>query len=695
MSGGFEIRTGRPRRTSSGAGLVLLRFVILSTLCLTAVALAAAILAFVGFWTPAGAIVSLVIGVSTGVYVALVLPPPDPAWTRLHAGSLVTVAGAFTVWAGLTSSEEVVVRRDAASYFQTAIALTQWNSSPFAVDSIISAQGLLSIDGVQLGSPGFFQSGTLTQPLIEPQFLIGVTSWYSMGYWVGGATGMWITAALVGGLSILAVGTLVSLLMRPLAAVAATAITACAFPLLHVARSTYSEQFGLAIIMGGLSLLVIAITAEDEAVRARLGFVAGLILGGATLFRIDSLREAALVFPISAWLMVRHHAAGRPLVRGLGTGLLIGISVWLILSRNYIGINIGSVRPAFGLLLLSGVFSLSVVLAASKGVPLPARLASRLPLIIAAGVAACLVLLLSRPLWWVSRGMNEGATLGQRRQGIPVDPTLQYYENSLEWTAWWVGWPTIAVALAAGVYLTYRAASAVVEPGGSLAAWVAPFAVLLGSAVLVWTRPGINPDHPWADRRLVLLTPFVIALAAWLVFEAAEAIVKTGPQRLAITTGLALVATPVAAATSHHATDQIGAGTYQAITAGCDYFEPTDLVLTVDRVSSFYWPQTIRGLCEVPVVQVDYGLFLTEEGTSRAEQIQQEVQDRLADTPYTVVLLATDSSALESRSSRDPQMAHQLVDVRTTMNDSTVTVRPDDPQPAHWELWASRRSNDR
>ena len=43
--------------------------------------------------------------------------------------------------------------------------------------------------------------------------------------------------------------------------------------------------------------------------------------------------------------------------------------------------------------------------------------------------------------------------------------------------------------------------------------------VAAGSTLLTLVRPGITPDHPWADRRLLITLPLVVALvvtaAAW------------------------------------------------------------------------------------------------------------------------------------------------------------------------------------
>jgi hypothetical protein len=60
--------------------------------------------------------------------------------------------------------------------------------------------------------------------------------------------------------------------------------------------------------------------------------------------------------------------------------------------------------------------------------------------------------------------------------------------------------------------------------GRALPSWFGPFLVGLGSTVLILYRPGITPDHPWADRRLVpVVLPTVVLLAcAALVWLAAR-----------------------------------------------------------------------------------------------------------------------------------------------------------------------------
>lgn len=689
-SGPSTVRDRDSRRLPTGEPyLVLTRLVVGAGILLVTVAVAAGPLAFSGLWNPWTAGISFCVAVLLAMpFTSFDLPAPPRSGT-LCVG-LVGIGGAFTTWAALTSAENVIVRRDAASYFQTALALTSTNTTPFPVDPVVGELNMLGIPGLGLGSPGFFEVGSASSPAIEPQFLIGVTSWYSIGYWLGGANGAWLLAAAVGGLALVSLGVLLSLLVPPAETVIATAGVALTFPLLHVSRSTYSEQFGLLAVVCSLTVIALALRQELDAKASRLGLIAGLLFGGATMFRIDSLREIALLLPVAAWLTVRREAVGRPLLRGVGVGLLVGIVYWLWLSRHYLAVNLESVRPALLVLVASAVVSLGSILAASRGRGVPPTVHRWLPLAIASMVAAFFVFLVSRPAWWVTRGRNEGARLGQEREGLPLDPTRLYAENSVEWSAWWVGWPTVIVAMCAAVYLTFRTVTVLLDSDSPPPLWIAPFVVGLGSAILVWFRPGINPDHPWADRRLVLLLPVVLALATWAVGAASRRLPTTIARRAGLVACATLIVVPPALATTPFATERVGSGTLASVEAGCDYFEPSDVVLAVDGLSAFYWPQTIRGMCGVPVLMPDISLITSPDSDESLNDIIDALSARLAGTDRELVLVSTDEGSLQRQPDGAFPSPRQIIRLATTMDDSTVTVRPSPSQPVLWELWASR-----
>ena len=160
-----------------------------------------------------------------------------------------------------------------------------------------------------------------------------------------------------------------------------------------------------------------------------------------------------------------------------------------------------------------------VVLLAGRGVRLPDARA-RPAAVAAAGRRRrwSRVLLASRPLWQTVRqsaadsGSRVVAAL-QAAQGLAVDGGRTYAEHSLQWVAWWVGLPVLLLALVGAVGAARRVGRAWADDD-ELPAWTVLLVAALGSTVLTLYRPGITPDHPWADRRLVpVVLPTVLLLA--------------------------------------------------------------------------------------------------------------------------------------------------------------------------------------
>ena len=125
--------------------------------------------------------------------------------------------------------------------------------------------------------------------------------------------------------------------------------------------------------------------------------------------------------------------------------------------------------------------------------------------------------LASRPWWQVVRqsAADPGARVVaglQARQGLTVDGGRTYAEQTVAWMSWWVGPAALALALVATAVLAHRAASAWVD--GRELPGVEPARPSSRSArpCSRSTDPGITPDHPWADRRLVIALPTVVVL---------------------------------------------------------------------------------------------------------------------------------------------------------------------------------------
>src|SRR5262249_56915533 len=139
--------------------------------------------------------------------------------------------------------------------------------------------------------------------------------------------------------------------------------------------------------------------------------------------------------------------------------------------------------------------------------------------------------------------------------------------------SWCRGWPLPAAALAGAVILTWRVLS------GRDPRWLPALVVLAGSSVQTLVRPGITPDHPWADRRLVVeVIPGMVVLATW----ATAALVRRLRRsiQVPVATGLVLVyLVPITVATVPVAAQRTEAGELAAAAAVCRALRPDDSVI--------------------------------------------------------------------------------------------------------------------
>lgn len=195
-------------------GRVLARFVVSAVLLTTSVVVVGAALARLGIWTPLAASVALVILTVFSWRVSAVVPTRAlPVWTALI---LLVVSLGATTWAGLTHDEQVLPRDEAGVDTQAGILLTQRHQWPIALAANeFGATRLLRTSGLTIGSPGFRQAGSATEPVIEPQTFIGAPLWLSVGFWARGVTGLLWVPAIFGGLGVLAMGLLTSSVVGP------------------------------------------------------------------------------------------------------------------------------------------------------------------------------------------------------------------------------------------------------------------------------------------------------------------------------------------------------------------------------------------------------------------------------------------------------------------------------------------------
>jgi hypothetical protein len=669
------------RRGEAWGGWLVTRTVVGAALWLVLGSLAAALLSLGGLWSPwvAGPVL-LVLAVVAGIGAALVPVRPLPVWS---AALLVVLAVGATAWAGVTHSEQVLPRRDSGSYLQSAIQLAAGHSRPIEVSpDSVGGPDVLAIDGITLASPAFYATGTPQQPSIQPQFPVGASAWYSVAWWVAGPAGTAWAPAILFGLTVLGVGLLAATLVGPRWGPLAALGTGLLFPLLHVARSTYSEPVSLPVLAAGLLTLVVAArgAAFPEVVMARRAAVlAGVLMGGAIVIRVDALREVVLVVPVVvlAALQRQSHARALGVSTAVSTAVAFGVT-WLT-SSEYLGSIAGSLLPLVAMGVVACLLGVVLLWGSARGWSLPAVLRAWLPRLLAGGFVLVGLVLASRPWWQVVRqsAADPGARVVaglQARQGLTVDGGRTYAEHTVAWLAWWVGPVALGLALVATAVLAHRAASAWVDDR-ELPSWTGPAVVAIGSTLLTLYRPGITPDHPWADRRLVIALPTIVVLTVACAALVSRWPTKRLPYAVNVAVSVAIAAAllvPTAVATRPHADERVELGEWAAVDTVCAAMRPGDVALMVDSRAANEWPQVLRGYCGVNALSTTSSL---RNEPSRLGAAVQQVQRAVEAKGGRVVLVAADSpDGLQRLGLKGAVVA---VDARVQEDDRLLERRPD------------------
>ncbi|MEV0203326.1 hypothetical protein AB0H81_43770, partial [Nonomuraea sp. NPDC050691] len=236
---------------------------------------------------------------------------PGAAQGRLKAGwwqvaGVGAVALASGVFNAVLHTEQLVVRRDPATYAQYAIWLARHGSLP--IPSQVAAFGGPD-QALVFDSVGFYP----VNGAVVPQFMPGPPLLFAAGQWAGG---LLLTPAVLGALAVLTVAGVAARLAGARWAVPAALAFAVCQPVLYTSRTTLSEIPSLILLFGGMALLhdtlsrAVAVPGAP-ARRWAEGAVAGLVFGLAVLVRIDGLRD---VLPVLAFagLLVAMRRSGRP-----------------------------------------------------------------------------------------------------------------------------------------------------------------------------------------------------------------------------------------------------------------------------------------------------------------------------------------------------------------------------------------------
>lgn len=635
-----------------GTGHWLQTIVLGAATWVVAMSLLAVVLAGLGVWFPWLVLPLALVTAGASAWWAHGIPARSlPVWT---AALLAAVSVGAGIWTAATHSEQVLPRRDSASYLQAAISMAETHRRVVPVDPAdVGGPAVLAIDGITLSSPAFYEVGSDEEPSVQPQFVIGPGAVWSLGVWLGGPSGAMLLPALMSAIGILGIGLLTARIGAPRWSPLAAAGVAMLFPVLHTARSTYSEPLAMVTLGGGLLALTVAARRSARGEVGRAALLAGVLIGGTAFVRIDGLRETILLAPVAALALAQGRRWMRATLLGAGvTTALAGLAA-LWLSNQYLGTIAASLVPLVGLGVLMGLVAGALLWWQGRGGGVPQAISRHLPNALGGAVVILGLFLASRPLWQTVRqspddpGSRVVAGL-QLRQGLTVDGGRTYAEQTVAWLSWWVGIPALVIALAALAWAVRTAAVHWTE-GEALPSWTGPLLVGAGSTVLTLWRPGITPDHPWAERRLLIVLPFVVVLCVAAAAYAVRHLSRRAPVAVAVAAGVALAAAtlvPTALATWPHRSERVELGELAAVEGLCLQLGEQDVVLAVDSRAANEWPQVVRGQCGRAALSTTNAL---RRDPARLADAVTTIQRALEPSGRRLVLLAADSpEALES-----------------------------------------------
>ena len=289
----------------------------------------------------------------------------------------------------------------------------------------------------------------------------------------------------------------------------------------------------------------------------------------------------------------------------------------------------------------------------------------------------------------------------QRSQGLPIDPTRTYAEQTMYWVIWYVGLPTVLLGGFGLALVVRRCLQALLtwrDPAGVWRIWGLPLAMICAGSVVVLWAPDIVPDQPWASRRLIVMAiPGLILLAlwsaAWLATRARDRgarPITAGVAGLACTAAMLVptVTTTFGLGFRHAgrsgglqpvaqglALTRTGAGQVDALRELCASIPRNASIVIVDYPTAQEFSQVIRGTCGVPVAW-------------------------MAGRPVSAVQLAIASIAAagrrpllvagsERRLVRFGGTPVRVLDLATTEDPRDLTQLPTSLQPVRYQIWMS------
>ncbi len=504
----------------------------------------------------------------------------------------------FVVLAAGASSQHLLADRDPGVYVVTARWMSGHGNLLF--DTGFPSELIAGLTSDQ----GWWSQGLYPQADGTSYFQFShlLPSVMAIGSWLGGDGVMLRVPAMLAGLALLGV----YLLGRRFAGEWAGALAVIGLALhpatMHFAKDAYSEFLAMAFVAAGLALWMDAAESHDR----RLLIGSGAMIGAVTMARIDGwmvvlgfIAGLAAVGLVGRWERRQARREFAWVLAGIAWTGAIGLLDQVLRSPVYLS-DLGD-RVV---LLLIGTAVAATVLAAvlAPSDEIRERLAGWLSRggAVAAGAAVVLLGVFAqfvRPHVTTSRGGPIGLIAAlQAREGVAVDATRRYAEDSLVWFARIAGHPFVLLTVLAVAALTFAALRSrdvrqipLVSVG------------LVAAAIYIW-QPSITPDQLWALRRfLPVVLPFGFLALAWLAARAATLHRRAPVALLALSIPLALGAAQMVRTGAPLLGIRTQAGVLAATLEACDRLPDGAGVMMDDDVARTYLV-AIRAYCDVPVL---------------------------------------------------------------------------------------------
>ena len=479
--------------------------------------LVAMVLLHLGLYRPALVLpLGLTGAVVTALGVGLVRPEPM-AGSRLLDGAAVWTLG-FAALNVRYSAQNISVFRDPAAYAVTGQWLVHHGSLPIPVNAEVFG----AVPGVRFHSLAFDPGPAAG--FVYPQYSNLLPGLLAVGGWLYSEGMLLKLNPLIGSAALLGFYGLVRQYTARIWALVAVIVLGVSLPQLHFSRNAYSEPVTMLFLVGGLALL-----REAQRRGSTHGYgLAGLVLGSAALARIDGLYFLLTVPLVAAATL----AISSPERRGDATrnvaALLLGVAVPAVVAManlvdlspvylHNLGSELNMIATAMAAITVVGAVAVFLAWRTRLLHRLAAATRGWLPGVGAAAVVLLAAVAASRPLWYVGRTPNvrqaqiHYITFLQKANGLPLDGTRSYAEQTLLWFSWYYGPVTVALGVLGVAFGVHR----LLRRGDMRL--LAPLAMFLSAALLYVRVPSIVPDQIWVMRRYLPVVIPGLLLAAVVV----------------------------------------------------------------------------------------------------------------------------------------------------------------------------------